>query len=131
MDLESQIQDFVLKSIDRQLIQSAHDVSDGGIAVAIAESCIWGQIGLAGDTHLIGGSKDASLFGEAQSRIILSVLPGNCAQFESLAEQESIPFFKLGTVRGINLDLPGIVNVTIDEMTVAWKNALADSLLKS
>ena len=130
LDLESLIQDFVLKTIDKQLIQSAHDVSDGGIAVAIAESCIWGEIGLSGDTHALNGSKDASLFGEAQSRIVLSVTPENSDQFESLAKEGNIPFFKLGTVQGTNLDLPGIVNLTVDEMTLAWKNALAESVEK-
>src|SRR4029078_3510418 len=78
LETEKALHEFVLKVIHEGLVQSAHDCSDGGLAVALAECCVSGPHAAHGAVVKLGlGSlrRDALLFGESQSRIILSTRP--------------------------------------------------------
>ena len=125
LTLEIRVQDFVRQAIERGLLRSAHDVSDGGLAVTVAESCIWGGLGLHGAATANVGRGDAALFGEAQSRIVVSVSAADTAQFEADADGSGVPYFSLGTVQGESLSLPGLAEVTVADMAKAWNGALA------
>ena len=72
---EKRVHACVIRACERGLLNSAHDCSDGGLAVALAESCILGNIGFKGKIS-VKDRLDAALFGEAQSRVIVSVSPG-------------------------------------------------------
>ncbi|NQV16898.1 phosphoribosylformylglycinamidine synthase II, partial [bacterium] len=72
LELESKTQKFILHVIRQGLIQSAHDLGDGGLAVALAESCISGELGAEISLDL-DMRADALLFGESQTRFMLSV----------------------------------------------------------
>ncbi|HEX7858753.1 MAG TPA: phosphoribosylformylglycinamidine synthase subunit PurL [Verrucomicrobiae bacterium] len=109
---EKRLHDTTRSVITSGLVKSAHDCSEGGLAVALAESCISHQI--ARETpRLIGANIDLSsvtntrldalLFGETQSRIIISVSPENAERALSIAKQSGVPATKLGTVTGANL----------------------------
>lgn len=80
--------------------QSAHDCSEGGLAVALAESCIPAASSPLGATVEIPGSRRAEilLFNEAQSRAIVSVKPGSEGQAEALFAEHGVAFSRLGTV---------------------------------
>lgn len=88
------------KAISKKLIASAHDCSDGGLAVAIAESCIGGDLGVELSLDSIKNCSDLNLntllFSESQSRIIVSINPRYQAEFEKL--MTGSPFYFLGTV---------------------------------
>ncbi|KAJ1683916.1 hypothetical protein LUZ63_020869 [Rhynchospora breviuscula] len=78
LDRELNVHRLTLAAIRRQLIKSAHDCSDGGLAVTLAESCIAGEIGasieLAPEVEAVANTRlDSVLFGESQSRIVVSV----------------------------------------------------------
>jgi phosphoribosylformylglycinamidine synthase len=95
-----------LKVIREGVVQSAHDCSDGGLSVALAECCV-----SAPDTRrgaVVKLSPDASrldalLFGESQSRVVLSVKPEKVAQVLNRAWDSGIPAMKIGTVGGDRL----------------------------
>ncbi|MCK6691740.1 MAG: phosphoribosylformylglycinamidine synthase subunit PurL [Thermoanaerobaculia bacterium] len=103
-DLEEEwhLQQTVAKAIRRGLLESAHDVSDGGLFVALMESAMPRGLGfsVSGKTSI---RKDAWLFGEAQSRIIVTVRTEQAAALERFLEAEKQAFEYLGTVDGASV----------------------------
>lgn len=87
-------QDFVLSAIQAGLIQSAHDLAEGGLAIALAESAMPAGLGLEVTTTLSA----AQLFSESQGRFILSVRPEVTSQLESLATEHRVALSRLGHV---------------------------------
>ncbi|HEU4506299.1 MAG TPA: phosphoribosylformylglycinamidine synthase subunit PurL [Nitrospira sp.] len=140
LETEKALQDFVLKVIHEGLVQSAHDCSDGGLAVALAECCVSGPSGARGAVvklRLDSLRRDALLFGESQSRIILSTRPKVAASLLSRAMEAGIPAAHIGTVgggrlvieveqgrhsEGCRIDLP------IDQVSDRWAHALEEQL---
>jgi phosphoribosylformylglycinamidine synthase len=138
LDLELNVQKFTLAAIRAGLVKSAHDCSDGGLAVALAESCITGNIGArlelpetvehSPDTRL-----DAVLFGETQSRIILSTQTEHLPRLQELARSAGVPLSYLGLVGGERLLISDnragmprpIVEAPLDELTTAYRGAIA------
>jgi phosphoribosylformylglycinamidine synthase len=140
LETEKALHDFVLKVIREGLVQSAHDCSDGGLAVALAECCVSGPSGARGAVVKLGlGSLrcDAFLFGESQSRIILSMRPDAVESLLSRAEAAGIPAAQIGTVGGnrlvIDVEKGGLtggcrIDLPIDQVSGRWARALEDQL---
>jgi phosphoribosylformylglycinamidine synthase len=112
-DLEKRVQAAVLGLIRDGLVKSAHDCSEGGLAVAIAESCIGGKLGAtielpsgpALDKYPAHAARAALLFGESQSRIILGIAPENADRVLATLANAKIPHSRLGTVGGDKLSI--------------------------
>jgi phosphoribosylformylglycinamidine synthase len=105
LDLESEkgLQAFLVEAVRQALLTSSHDLSDGGLAVALAESCISGKrLGLEAMGAEIRLSEslrqDALLFGETPSRALVSCRPGQSAALEKLAAKHKVPLKRIGTV---------------------------------
>jgi phosphoribosylformylglycinamidine synthase len=100
-DLEEEffIQNLVKKAIRAGYLQSAHDVSDGGLLANLLESAMPRQLGFS-VKPAEGIRQDAWLFGEAQSRIVVSVATEQVAAFERFLTNENAPFEVLGMVEG-------------------------------
>ncbi len=135
IELEKQVQATCLELIRGGKIKSAHDLSEGGLAVALAESCILG--GFAGtafgakiDLPATDERLDGILFGERQSRIIISVDPADVEAVQNVASKNNIPVLKLGTVGGSRLQISCSGNMLIDEQ-VADLSVLFQSELES
>ncbi|MDO8473458.1 MAG: phosphoribosylformylglycinamidine synthase subunit PurL [Dehalococcoidia bacterium] len=122
IELEKRVQTCCLEAITEGLARSAHDCSEGGLAVALAECCISGKRGFRGSYLNIKGRKDSSLFGEAQSRIILSVAPKNRAKLERLSQKNRVVLTRLGNVGGKRFSIPGYVNLPLDRIEDAWRS---------
>ncbi|MDI6783410.1 MAG: AIR synthase related protein, partial [bacterium] len=105
LNRESALQKAVLSAIRAGLINSAHDCAEGGLAVAIAESCIAGNIGARIGLPAKKFMPSASLFSESQSRIIVSVAEKNLARLERLVVTYHIPITVLGLVGGERLHI--------------------------
>jgi phosphoribosylformylglycinamidine synthase len=123
LEMEKRVQDCVIKAIERGLLNSAHDCSDGGLAVALAESCIQGGIGFSGKLD-IKGRLDTALFGESQSRIVVSVSPGAARRLESLAFRFNVPATRLGVVGGTQFNIKTFVDLPVSELHQSWWNGL-------
>jgi len=102
------------------LLASAHDCSIGGIAIALAESCIGGSFGAEIELKTDIRS-DCSLFGESQSRIIVTVKPSNYNQFTKMIRRDKVPFQQIGIVKGDHLKINHWVNLSINQMEKAWR----------
>jgi phosphoribosylformylglycinamidine synthase len=116
--------------IRKQLIQSAHDCSEGGLAVALAESCITGPKPLGAAIELNGDLRtDALLFGESQSRIVISFPKDTLHEVETLAQKSNVPFSVLGKVGGqdfqIKINQQKFINENILTLEDIWKNSLS------
>jgi len=131
LEQEKKVQDCCLKAINLGLIHSAHDVSQGGLAVAIAESCIAGNLGFKGEVE--GDFRaDALLFGEGQSRIVLSLPEGNLSLLNQLAQELDVKIKVLGFVQNHNLNIAvkqedkvsGNIDISIENLARAWKNSI-------
>jgi phosphoribosylformylglycinamidine synthase len=103
LEAEQSLHAFLLKVIREGVVQSAHDCSDGGLAVALVESCISGpgvRRGAVVRLSLDTLRRDALLFGESQSRVVLSVKPELAEQVLKRAGEAGVPALKIGTVGG-------------------------------
>jgi phosphoribosylformylglycinamidine synthase len=98
-DLEEEydLQETVIKLIREKAVLSAHDISEGGLFVTLVESCMQRNMGFDVTTNE-GIRKDAFLFGEAQSRVVVSVASSQTSAFEAALGKQT--FGKLGTVKG-------------------------------
>jgi phosphoribosylformylglycinamidine synthase len=138
LDRERAVQQLTLAGIERELIRSAHDCSDGGLAVALAECAIWSGLGLRGaETALPGAAAGAdgdalatiaALYGEAPSRIVVSVAPEQYEALAALAAQHETPITRLGEVGGERLSFTSALDVAIAELRATWRNGLRVAL---
>ena len=124
-NLEKNVQGFIRDASNKDLINSAHDVSEGGLIVAIAESCLIGNIGASVTTPLSkAGSLDSCLFAETPGRIVVSVSQTLANEFKSLALESQIPVSSLGVISGDKLEWAGILDVSLESLRIAWEEAL-------
>jgi phosphoribosylformylglycinamidine synthase len=129
LEFEAALQRLVREAIAGGALRSAHDCAEGGLAVAVAESAFRGGIGatVAGGWLAAAVRADIALFGEAQSRIIVSVANEDADHFEHRATGAGLPCVRLGTVGGQRLVI-GPVDVALAEAQAAWSDGLAHAL---
>jgi phosphoribosylformylglycinamidine synthase len=130
LKLEHAIQNCCVDAIDRGIVRSAHDISDGGLAVALAECCMSGPdkpLGVRIEMReMIRG--DALLFSESQSRIIVSLQEKDLGQLQEIASGHGVPLQVIGAVGGSRLSIQPILQLPIDELRSIWSSALSDRL---
>jgi phosphoribosylformylglycinamidine synthase len=124
LELERDVQAAVRDAIRADLVKSAHDCSEGGIAVTLAESCMAGDIGA--DVHLEDDLQPtASLFGETQSRIVVTAADADAEVLVASLLEHGVPYAVLGTVGGERLTIEGKLDLSLDELRDAFEPALA------
>jgi phosphoribosylformylglycinamidine synthase len=127
--------DVLVEAAAQRLIESAHDCSDGGLAVTLAEAAFdSGGIGLSVDLPGMGaGQGDAwtnlgVLFGEAGGRVIVSVSPESRPALEALAARSGVPATRIGTTGGsrikIGINGQDAIDVVLSEMEQLWSSLL-------
>jgi phosphoribosylformylglycinamidine synthase len=135
LDRELKMHHAVRAAIRAGLVRSAHDLAEGGLLVALAECAIGGSPRLGATIRLaLGGvSMDALLFGESQSRALLTAAPENVDELWALFQQEGVPAQNLGTVGGDRLavEIAGAGSPLVwdvAELFEKWDSALAGYL---
>jgi len=106
------------------LLAAAHDLSDGGLAVALAECCLGGRPGPAGAQVSLPGDPFTMLFSESPARVVAEVAPGAEAALAALCQRHEVPVTGLGTVGGDRLEVAGCFSVALDELAVARAGVL-------
>lgn len=127
LEMERNVQDATLEAIRAGLVRSAHDCSEGGLAVAIAESCVCG--GLGADIQLQTDLRaDFALFSESASRIVLSVSPEHVEDVKRIAEKHGAPCSRIGAVGtnrlAIAVNGEKIIDQPLSDIETAWKEAI-------
>ncbi|HSK74292.1 MAG TPA: phosphoribosylformylglycinamidine synthase subunit PurL [Pyrinomonadaceae bacterium] len=136
LDLEKRVQEICLKLADRYLLNSAHDCSDGGLAVAIAESCFSSinrkTFGAEIDLKNENLSTEAQLFSESPSRIVVSFAPDKLEEIKAIAKENDCPFEVIGKIGGEDLKISvngaEVISKPIAELEKIWKTSLENSL---
>lgn len=128
IQLEKERQNQVLAAIRAGVVQSAHDLSEGGLGVAAAES-LFGDAQL-GATITIEGNPVTALFSETQSRFLLTVKKEHQSEFESLVEAKLIGEVNDTATLKVNAENNTILEASVNELKDAWKGAIP-CLLKS
>jgi phosphoribosylformylglycinamidine synthase len=129
-DRELAVQEAVRALISSRLVRSAHDCSEGGLAVALAESCQSGGslLGAQVDLGQTGLRLDQALFNESQSRIVVSVTAQNASAVQALLEWRGVPARRIGTVGGEQLVIRcnGAETAwSLPELHGAWYDSIA------
>jgi len=132
LELERSVQAFVIEAIATGLLHSAHDCAEGGLAIALAESCLLGDRGagiaideLETGEGLINGSAGI-LFGESQSRFVISFAREALVRLHELAARHSVPFRSLGSVGGERVEVTGCIDVSLADVRWVYEGALIE-----
>ena len=130
IDLESEarLQRLLVRLAQARLLHSAHDCSDGGLAVALSESAILGGVGFAGEGDWIGARWDAALFGEEASRAVVSCNAADVPAIERAAQEIGVPCIRLGVTGGERFAVPGLVDEALAELSDAFYGGLEQAL---
>jgi len=130
LKMEQAVQSCCLESIEQGILRSAHDVSDGGLAVALAECCIGGPekpLGVRIQTNeMIRG--DALLFSESQSRIVVSVKEEAVGRLQEIAARHGVPMQPIGVVGGTRFVIQPLVQLPVEELKTIWSSGLTARL---
>ena len=115
--------DKMLSAMDKQLVRACHDCSDGGLAVAVAEMCISGDIGASLDLKGMGSLEDVrKLYSESNTRWIAEVKQENVKAFQEIMGPDAICIGKTG---GKKLDIASAdVSLSVEEMRKAWNDPI-------
>jgi len=123
---EAKLYDLMHILTDRELLKSAHDCSDGGLLVCLAECCFTPDgigKGIKID-YLPTGRKDVAFFGESHSRIVVSIACENRKTFEEILSSHHFDYHLLGIVQADYYQLHDGLNVTVQELLHCWQNSV-------
>ncbi len=123
LEREHRLHLLLLEAAGADLLASAHDCSEGGLAVALAESAIAGgtgfAVGLPGDLP-----PHVALFSESASRVVVSIDPARAVELEDLAGTRGVPFARLGETGGPRVSVDGVLDLALDEAIAAYEEAI-------
>jgi phosphoribosylformylglycinamidine synthase len=120
---EKAVQKAVRESVRAGLLKAAHDCSDGGLAVALAEMCFGKDLGCR-VTLRSRLRADALLFGEDASRIVVSYPAANGERIEAICKAAGAPFEDIGQVGGSALLIEGVLEAKIAGLKETWSTAI-------
>jgi phosphoribosylformylglycinamidine (FGAM) synthase-like enzyme len=131
---ELAVQNALREMIRAGLVRSAHDCSEGGLAVALAESCFnpAGSLGAIIDLSAAARRRlDEIMFNETQSRIVISTMPEKADAVLQLSRSRGVPAHRLGTIRGEHLEIVvagETLRWPVQEIHDDWFNAIANAV---
>jgi len=121
LDAERRLATLIVAAASAGLLASAHDLSDGGLAIALAEACLHGGRGCA---VVLPGDWFTALFSESAGRALVSVVPGREKEFAALSADHDVPATVLGVAVGDTLTVEGAVAISLPELESAWTATL-------
>ena len=131
LPLEQRVQALCRQAIAQELVLSAHDCSEGGLAVALAECAIPTGVGFLGATVLsrLARRWDCVLFGERQSRIAVTLRWEDAAKLRLIAAEMDVPVLEVGHTGGNRFRLGRYADLPLSEVADAWEGGLDRALV--
>ncbi len=108
---------FIRDLINKKIALSVHDISDGGIALTIAEMCMSGKIGANITTNLIDAERIKFLFGEDQARYVIEVKSADYDNIVKLAKEKEVSLLQIGSTKAENLTIDDM-KITVEDMLI-------------
>jgi phosphoribosylformylglycinamidine synthase len=128
--VEAALQGLLVEAAGRRLLAGAHDLSEGGLAIALVEAVLAAGIGatvsLPDDLEPL-----ATLLGETPSRVLVAVERSGAGELEALAEARGVPAARLGTTGGDSLVIPGVLELGVDVLRERYEGAIPDALARA
>ncbi|MCH8303949.1 MAG: phosphoribosylformylglycinamidine synthase subunit PurL [Candidatus Marinimicrobia bacterium] len=129
LEYEKMVQDSVLEGIRQGVIKSAHDISDGGLAIALAECCMAGGNNLGANIVISRKIRDDELlFGETQSAIIVTISESDLMRIEEVSGKFQIPCETIGKVSGNSLSINSFFDIAVSKLRKIYESALPELL---
>jgi phosphoribosylformylglycinamidine synthase subunit PurL len=135
MEQEKRLHETVLFAIGSGIVNSAHDLSEGGLAVCLSESAISNSKKMLGASIKLnrdGMRTDEILFGEAPSRIVLTINKDNLDKLKAIAKNNNTPCQAIGVVGGkslsIKIDDSVVIDAPVSDLSQSWRNAISSRL---
>ena len=127
LDAEARLHRLLVDLAARRVVASAHDLSDGGLAVALVEATLAAGVGatvtLPPDLHPL-----TALISESASRVLLAVPPEAAPELEASATEAGVPATRLGVTGGDRLEVGGVLDLPLSELRDAYESALPRAL---
>ncbi len=125
--VEKKLHDSVLGLIQKQILRSAHDISEGGIVTALAECCIMNnekkigaEVNVPVNTRI-----DFSFFSESQSRVIVSIREGSREDFEKYLREKEQKYSLIGKTGGSSLKVNNIMEIDVNKLSDIYYNTIS------
>ncbi len=124
LDFEVKLQRVLLEAIQNGKVNAAHDISDGGIAVALAEMAIFSGLGANISVKDISGPIIDVLYSEAQSGVVVTVPQVDARALEVFLDRHELPFIELGAVGGSRLIIDEFIDQPVKDLETVYESAL-------
>ena len=128
LEVEKGLQALLVEAARGGVLRSAHDLSEGGFAVGLAECAIFSGIGAEVRLELKGLRPDAVLFGESASRAIVSCAKSDEADLLALAGTHGVPCTRIGSPGGARIRIEPGIDIALDEAQHVWSRTLPEAL---
>ncbi len=127
---EKKLHNLILALAEKGLLESAHDISEGGIVCAVAESVIGNEENpLGAEVNIpVKTRADFTLFSESQSRVVVSVKPENRERFEEVVSEFDFPFHLLGKVTKENFTVNDLIDLQTDKLVDIYFNTISEKM---
>ncbi len=122
LDAEGRLIDLLVRAAGADLLASAHDCSEGGLAIAVAEAAIAGDVGVRIGSGSTGNH--VALFSESASRALVTAWPGRERELQRVAEQMGVPFERVGITGGPSIEFEGLFGVSVQDALVVYEGAI-------
>jgi phosphoribosylformylglycinamidine synthase len=131
LDREAALIRLLVDGATEGVLASAHDCSEGGIAVTLAESALAGDCGFSVSLPDAQLPPHVALFSESASRAVVSVEPGRAGELEALAARLEVPFARLGETGGAVMAFDGLFELPVEEARNVYESAIPKLMRRS
>jgi len=125
---EIRLQKCVLQLIKKSIINSAHDISEGGLAICLAEKAIMSNNNLGAEIFSGEIHSDAALFGESQSRIIVSLNGNNISSLKRICSEHNVQCSRIGNVSNEKFSISDSICTTVSGLRRIYETAIPDMM---
>lgn len=129
LDEEFNLEKATLEAIKAGAVCSAHDLAEGGLAIALAEKAIASEK-FGCEVDLGENITAGKVFGESQSRILVSLCPNKLDELTAICGKYGVKMAKIGTVTTGKFAIKGLIETTVDELTKAYEGAIPEIMSK-
>lgn len=128
LDFEVKLQTALLTAIKTGLVTAAHDISDGGLAITLAEMAIFGKKGAKVSVDTLSGSPHEILFSEAQSGVVITIPVPKLHTVKHHFEEAGVPLYELGEVGGDTLEIKDLISLDVSESESIYENVIPKAM---
>lgn len=130
LNFEARLQSTLLEAIQQQMINAAHDISDGGLAITLAEMAMFSDLGASVTVDELEGDLHEVLYSEAQSGVVITCSADKQSGVEDHFAENEIPFVELGKVgsKSSAFEIENVATLSVDEMFDIYDNVIEQGM---